>query len=120
MKTRFCAVVIWTALAVLIAVPLAFAAASPYLGSRNIAYIIGGFAGIICLGVLLVQPLLAAGFLPGLHPMLARRWHQRIGVLLLVCTAVHVGGLYLTSPPDVLDALLLASPTSFSIFGVIA
>ena len=33
---------------------------------------------------------------------------------------VHVGGLWFTSPPDMIDALLFASPTPFSPFGVIA
>ena len=33
---------------------------------------------------------------------------------------VHVGGLWITSPPDMIDALLFTSPTPFSPFGVIA
>lgn len=33
--------------------------------------------------------------------------------------ALHVGGLYLTSPQDALDALLLVAPTPFSVYGVI-
>ena len=33
---------------------------------------------------------------------------------------VHVGGLWITSPPDMIDALLFASPTPFSPWGVIA
>ncbi|MEN0087806.1 MAG: hypothetical protein AAF737_05155 [Pseudomonadota bacterium] len=33
---------------------------------------------------------------------------------------IHVGGLWITSPPDVVDALLFASPTPFSIWGVTA
>ena len=33
---------------------------------------------------------------------------------------IHVGGLWITSPPDMIDALLFASPTPFSPFGVIA
>jgi len=33
---------------------------------------------------------------------------------------IHVGGLWITSPPDVIDALLFASPTPFSGWGVIA
>ena len=32
----------------------------------------------------------------------------------------HVGGLWITSPPDVIDALLFTSPTPFSAWGVIA
>jgi len=37
-----------------------------------------------------------------------------------VAVVVHVGGLWITSPPDMIDALLFASPTPFSPFGVIA
>jgi len=33
---------------------------------------------------------------------------------------IHVGGLWVTSPPDMIDALLYASPTLFSPFGVTA
>jgi len=32
----------------------------------------------------------------------------------------HVAGLWITSPPDVIDALLFASPTPFSVWDVIA
>jgi predicted ferric reductase len=37
-----------------------------------------------------------------------------------VAVVIHVGGLWITSPPDMIDALLFASPTPFSPFGVIA
>src|SRR6185295_632344 len=43
-----------------------------------------------------------------------------IGGVLVVAIVVHVGGLWITSPPDMIDALLLTSPTPFSPFGVIA
>src|SRR5262249_42082230 len=33
---------------------------------------------------------------------------------------VHVAGLWITSPPDMIDALTFTSPTPFSPFGVIA
>ncbi|MEL7398365.1 MAG: ferric reductase, partial [Pseudomonadota bacterium] len=33
---------------------------------------------------------------------------------------LHVGGLWITSPPDVIDALTFRSPTPFSLWGVIA
>ncbi|WP_375691667.1 ferric reductase [Pseudooceanicola sp. LIPI14-2-Ac024] len=110
----------WSALGLVALGPVAIAAASPLLAWRGAAYIAGGFAGILCLSLLLVQPLLAAGYLPGPTPVTARRWHRRIGAAIVVCVAVHVGGLYLTSPPDTLDALLLVSPTPFSVYGVTA
>ena len=37
-----------------------------------------------------------------------------------MAVVVHVAGLWITSPPDMIDALLLTSPTPFSAFGVIA
>jgi predicted ferric reductase len=37
-----------------------------------------------------------------------------------VAVVVHVAGLWITSPPDMIDALLFSSPTPFSPFGVIA
>ena len=33
---------------------------------------------------------------------------------------IHVAGLWITSPPDVVDALLFRSPTPFSAWGVVA
>ena len=37
-----------------------------------------------------------------------------------MAVVIHVGGLWITSPPDMIDALLFASPTPFSAWGVIA
>jgi predicted ferric reductase len=114
------ATLIWAALAVAICVPVAFAAASPQLAWRGPVYILAGFAGIIALGLTLVQPLLIAGCLPGLSALRGRRAHHWIGGALVVAVMVHVAGLWVTSPPDMIDALLFASPTPFSPFGVIA
>lgn len=111
---------IWAALALAIAVPLAAAAASPLLAWRRPVYIAAGFAGVIALCFLLVQPLLIGGHLPGLSPPAARHAHRWIGALLVIAVVVHVGGLWITSPPDVIDALLFSSPTPFSAWGVIA
>lgn len=72
------------------------------------------------MGLMLVQPLLIGGYLPELSPYRARRLHRWIGGLLVAAVIVHVGGLWITSPPDVIDALLFASPTPFSDWGVIA
>ena len=111
---------IWAALAAVVFVPIAFAAASPLLAYRSPVYILAGFAGIIALGLVLVQPLLIGGYLPGLPAYRGRRAHYRIGGALVVAVVVHVGGLWITSPPDMIDALLFVSPTPFSPFGVIA
>ena len=48
---------IWVALAAAIGVPIAAAAVSPLLAWRDPVYILAGFAGIIALGLMLVQPL---------------------------------------------------------------
>lgn len=114
------AALIWAALAAAICVPIAAAAASPLLEWRGPIYILGGFAGIIALGLLLVQPLLIGGYLPGPSAYRSRRTHLWIGGVLVVAVVVHVVGLWITSPPDMIDALLLTSPTPFSAFGVIA
>ena len=76
--------------------------------------------GIIALGLMLVQPALIGGYLPGLSAYRSRRAHHWIGGALAVAVAVHVGGLWITSPPDMIDALLFASPTPFSPWGVVA
>jgi predicted ferric reductase len=114
------AALIWVALAAAICVPIAAAAASPLLEWRGPVYILGGFAGIIALGILLVQPLLIGRYLPGPSVYRSRRTHLWIGGVLVVAVVVHVAGLWITSPPDMIDALLLTSPTPFSAFGVIA
>ncbi|MEM7694428.1 MAG: ferric reductase-like transmembrane domain-containing protein [Pseudomonadota bacterium] len=111
---------VWVGVAAAIALPLAIAAMSPLLAWREPIYIAAGFAGILGLALLLLQPLLAVTALPGLSPRRSRALHRMLGVGLLLCVIAHVGGLWITSPPDVVDALLLRSPTPFSLWGVIA
>src|ERR1700750_56545 len=111
---------IWAAVIVAICVPIAIAATSPLLEWRGPLYILAGFAGIIGLGLLLVQPLLIGGYLPGLSAYRGRRAHHWMGAALVAAVVIHVGGLWITSPPDMIDALTFASPTPFSPFGVIA
>lgn len=100
--------------------PIAAAAWSPLLAWRDPVYIIACFAGIGALCLLLFQPLLAAEMIPGLSRAKARTVHHWIGAGLVLCVIAHVAGLWITSPPDVVDALLLRSPTPFSVWGVIA
>jgi len=113
-------ILIWALVAVGIAVPLVAAAASPLLAWRGPIYIAAGFAGVIALGLMLIQPMLAGGYLPGLQAYRGRRVHRWTGGLLVLAVVIHVGGLWITSPPDVIDALLFASPTPFSAWGVVA
>ena len=114
------ALLIWAALAAALAVPIAVAATSPLLAWRDPVYIAAGFAGILALALLLLQPLLAAGWLPGLPARRGRRLHAWVGMALVAAVAAHVLGLWLTSPPDVVDVLLFRSPTPFSVWGVVA
>lgn len=114
------ATIIWLAFATALAAPVAAAATSPLLQWRDPIYIAAGFAGILGLALMLAQPLLIGGRLPGLAAYRGRRLHRWIGAALVVAVAVHVAGLWITSPPDVIDVLLFRSPTPFSVWGVIA
>jgi predicted ferric reductase len=113
-------VLVWTVFALAVAVPVAVAATSPLLAWRDPVYIASGFAGIFAMALVLAQPLLVGGYLPGLAARQGRRIHRWIGVALVVMVFAHVLGLWLTSAPDVADALLFASPTPFSVWGVVA
>jgi predicted ferric reductase len=118
--SRARSILIWIVLVTAILVPLIAAAASPLLAWRQPIYIAAGFAGVVAMALLLVQPLLVGGYLPGLAGLRGRRAHRWAGSLLVAAVAVHVAGLWITSPPDVIDALTFTSPTPFSAWGVIA
>ncbi|WP_027575068.1 ferric reductase-like transmembrane domain-containing protein [Bradyrhizobium sp. WSM1743] len=113
-------ILIWAALALAIGAPIAIAAGSELLAWRGPVYILAGFAGIVALGLVLVQPLLIGGYLPGLSAYRGRRAHHWIGGALALAIVIHVAGLLITSPPDMIDALTYSSPTPFSPFGVTA
>jgi predicted ferric reductase len=112
------AILVWTALAVATAVPIGAAAASPLLAWRGPIYIAASFAGVAGLALLLVQPLLIGGYLPGPSAERARRLHPWIGGLLVAAVVIHIAALWITSPQDVIDVLLFQSPTPFSVWGV--
>ena len=114
------AILVWVALALAIGVPTALAATSEQLAWRDPVYILAGFAGIIALGLVLVQPLLIGGYLAPLSAYRGRRAHHWIGGTLVLAVMIHVAGLWITSPPDMIDALTYSSPTPFSPFGVTA
>ena len=111
---------IWVALAAVLVVPAVVAATSPLLAWRDPIYIAASFAGVVALALLLIQPLLAGGYLPNLPTRSGRRLHAWVGAGLTAAVVAHVAGLWLTSPPDVIDALLFQSPTPFSAWGVVA
>lgn len=114
------ALLTWGILALAMLMPLVLAGTSEYLAWRDPVYIAAGFAGIVALCLMLLQPLLVGGWLPGLHLLRGRRVHRVVGVVLVAAVVVHVAGLWITSPPDIEDALLLRSPTPFSVWGVTA
>lgn len=111
---------LWGLTAGLVLVPVTLAALSPLQSGREFTYVIGALAGVLALSLLFVQPLLAAGFLSGLMPSIEKRWHRRLGVVLVSAVGLHILGLYLASPDDMSDALMLVAPTPFSLYGVIA
>jgi len=89
-------VTIWTALIFALAVPTIASAFSPQLQWRDPIYILAGFAGVISLGLLLVQPLLIGGFLPGLSPINHRRLHRWVGGCLVTAIIIHVAALWIS------------------------
>ncbi|WP_170473508.1 ferric reductase-like transmembrane domain-containing protein [Ruegeria arenilitoris] len=117
---RMRVIITWSALVIVAILPIAAAANSPLLAWRQPIYITAGFAGVVGMVLLLFQPLLASGKLPGLSPKRSRTTHKWVGVALVLAVVIHVTGLWITSPPDVIDALLFVSPTPFSAWGVIA
>ncbi|MDJ0993096.1 MAG: ferric reductase-like transmembrane domain-containing protein [Dinoroseobacter sp.] len=114
------ALLIWAALCTAIAVPIIAAAFSPLLAWREPIYIAAGFAGIVGMALMLLQPLLIGGRLPGIRASDNRRLHLWIGVLVVTAVVLHVAGLWITSPPDVIDVLLFRSPAPFGIWGALA
>lgn len=119
-KRWISSILFWLGLVVGLCLPILAAANSPLLQWRSPVYIAAGFAGVVAFALLLLQPLAAGGYLPGLSPMRARMVHRVIGLSLISMIVIHVGALWITSPPDVIDALLFVSPTPFSLWGVIA
>jgi predicted ferric reductase len=113
-------VLTWAALAAALAVPVLAAAMSPLLAWRDAVYIAAGLAGVVAFALMLLQPLLAGGYLPGLGVRAGRRPHAWVGAGIVLAVVAHVAALWVTSPPDVVDALLFRSPTSFSAWGVVA
>lgn len=114
------AVLTWVAFGAAIVFPIGVAATSPLMAWRDAVYITACLAGVVAMALLFVQPLLAGGYLPGLAGRQGRRVHGWVGGGLIAMVVVHVAGLWLTSPPDMIDALLFVSPTPFSAWGVVA
>jgi len=111
--------VTWLLVATIVLVPVLIAAVSPLQASRDVMWIIGGMAGVVALALLFIQPVLIGGFMPAMRGIQERRWHRWVGAVVVFLVLLHVAGLYVTSPEDITDALLLVSPTPFAVYGVI-
>lgn len=111
---------IWGRVIGVVSITFWLALSSPLLQWREPVYIGAAFAGVFGMGLMLLQPLLVGGYLPGFEAGRGRKAHRIVGTLLVLAVVVHVGGLWITSPPDVVDALLFVSPTPFSAWGVAA
>lgn len=109
----------WLCVLMVAAVPVVLASASPLQRGREVLWIIGGMAGVLAFSLLFVQPLLMLTAPRLLAPASGLRWHRRVGLAVMAMVVLHVGALYLYSPEDVADALLLVSPTPFSVYGVL-
>lgn len=99
---------------VLAASAFGLAAASPLQRGREAVWIFGGLTGTAALALLSVQPLLVSG----VATRAGRRRHRWLGAAILALALAHVAGLWLYSPEDITDALLLRAPTPFSAWGV--
>ncbi|PZO02257.1 MAG: ferric reductase [Hyphomicrobiales bacterium] len=110
----------WLLIAVIAGLPVLVAAASPLQRGREALWITGGMAGVVALSLLFVQPLLMAAAPQLLQARAGVKWHRLGGIAIVAMVALHVGALYLYSPDDVTDALLLVAPTPFSLYGVIS
>lgn len=111
---------IWVTFGLVIVIPIIATLTSPQLAWRGPLYIAAGLAGVVGLALLVVQPALAGGYLPGLSAVHSRTLHRVSGASLGLSVFIHVAGLWITSPPDVIDAMLFRSPTPFAPWGVIA
>ena len=112
--------ILWSVVLFAILGSFSIAVQSPLLAWRRPIYILAGFSGVLALGLLQMQPLLAVGILTTGSPMRNRRAHQWIGGLLVCFVALHIIGLWITSPPDVIDVFLFRSPTPFAVWGALA
>lgn len=112
--------IVWGGLGLIVTVALVASVMSPLLAWRQPIYIIASIAGVFSLVLLLFQPLLMLRKMPGVRISQGRKIHRWVGLSLVSCVVIHVLGLWITSPPDVIDALLFSSPTQFTPWGVVA
>lgn len=103
----------------LVILPLVVALVSPLQTGREAIWVIGALAGVLALSLLVIQVLLPTPWLRGIIIGDDSRVHRLLGIAIAVIVIVHVGGLYVTSPDDIADALVLQAPT-YSRLGVLS
>ncbi len=99
--------------------PTLLAALSPLQIGRAPLWVWGTLAGVLALSLLVIQVLLPTGWLNdwiGEHNF---SWHRILGISITGLVIAHILGLYLYSPDDIEDALVLAAPT-YSRLGVLS
>lgn len=98
-------------IALLLVAPAALSLLSPLQVGRDFWWIVGALAGIVALSLIVLQVLLTTPWLIGILDTSTMRLHRLLGLAVAGVVIAHVLGLYLYSPDDVSDALVLAVPT---------
>jgi predicted ferric reductase len=106
-------------LAVIVSAPVVVSSLSPLQTGRTITWVLGTAAGVLGLSLLVVQMILPTRWLYVMLGGSNLRWHRRLGLAVAALVIAHVVGLYLYSPDDIGDALILQAPT-YSRLGVLS
>lgn len=112
----------WLGLLGLVAIvllPVLLAALSPLQAGRAVPWVWGTLAGVLALSLVVVHVLLPTGWLNSFVGEHNLGWHRILGISITGLTLAHILGLYLYSPDDIGDALVLAAPT-YSRLGVLS
>lgn len=80
-------------------VPVVAAAFSPLLQYRSPIYIGAGFAGILAMSALLIQPFAIDHKRLGIPLRSGRLLHRIVGAGVVTLVVAHVVGLWITTPP---------------------
>ncbi|MGJ3245162.1 MAG: ferric reductase-like transmembrane domain-containing protein [Elainellaceae cyanobacterium] len=106
-------------LSTLVLLPTLLAALSPLQVGRAPLWVLGTLAGVLSLSLLVVQVLLPTKWLNMFVGQQNLGWHRILGISVTGLVIAHIVGLYLYSPDDIGDALILAAPT-YSRLGVLS
>lgn len=119
----------WLTLARIAAAVLALAAMgvavfSPLSATREPMWVAGSLLGVLALALLPLQALLPqrvrrSTAATGAGALGVPRLHRLVGLGVLAATVLHVAALYVVSPDDIGDALVLQAPT-YSRLGMIS